>query len=70
VEQKAGRLLLGQADGVACQTMEMYEAFGFSERVLKEAYLGQRDRFLEAGRRRPSQDPPQQQDTRSSAAAG
>ena len=38
VEQKPGRLRLGQADGVACRTMEMFEAFGFSERVLKEAY--------------------------------
>jgi phenol 2-monooxygenase (NADPH) len=37
VEQKPGRLLLGQADGIACRTMEMFEAFGFSERVLKEA---------------------------------
>src|SRR5215813_1936930 len=38
VEQKPGRLLVGQADGVACRTMEMFHAFGFSERVLKEAY--------------------------------
>jgi 2-polyprenyl-6-methoxyphenol hydroxylase-like FAD-dependent oxidoreductase len=38
VDQKSGRLLLGQADGVACRTMEMFEAFGFSERLLKEAY--------------------------------
>ena len=38
VEQKSGRLVLGQADGVACRTMEMFEAFGFSERVMKEAY--------------------------------
>lgn len=38
VEQKSGPLLLGQADGVACRTIEMFEAFGFSERVLKEAY--------------------------------
>src|SRR5262244_4503847 len=37
VEQKPGPLLLGQADGIACRTMEMFEAFGFSERVLKEA---------------------------------
>jgi phenol 2-monooxygenase len=37
-EQKAGRLLVGQADGVACRTMEMFHAYGFSERVLKEAY--------------------------------
>src|SRR5271154_3973796 len=38
VEQRSGRLLLGQADGIACRTIEMFEAFGFSERVLKEAY--------------------------------
>ncbi len=38
VEQKSGPLILGQADGIACRTMEMFEAFGFSERVLKEAY--------------------------------
>ncbi len=37
VEQKPGRMLRGQADGIACRTMEMFEAFGFSERVLKEA---------------------------------
>lgn len=37
VEQKDGPLELGQADGIACRTMEMFEAFGFSERVLKEA---------------------------------
>ncbi len=37
VEQKPGPLLRGQADGIACRTMEMFEAFGFSERVLKEA---------------------------------
>jgi hypothetical protein len=34
VEQKPGRMLLGQADGIACHTMEMFHAFGFSERVL------------------------------------
>jgi phenol 2-monooxygenase len=37
VEQKPGPLQLGQADGIACRTMEMFEAFGFAERVLKEA---------------------------------
>ena len=37
VEQKPGRMLRGQADGIACRTMEMFHAFGFSERVLKEA---------------------------------
>ena len=38
VDQKSGPLLLGQADGIACRTMEMFEAFGFSGRVKKEAY--------------------------------
>jgi phenol 2-monooxygenase (NADPH) len=38
VEQKSGPLQRGQADGIACRTMEMFHAFGFSERVLKEAY--------------------------------
>jgi 2-polyprenyl-6-methoxyphenol hydroxylase-like FAD-dependent oxidoreductase len=30
VEQKDGPLQLGQADGIACRTMEMFEAFGFA----------------------------------------
>jgi phenol 2-monooxygenase len=38
VEQKSGPLQLGQADGIACRTMEMFEAFGFSDRVMKEGY--------------------------------
>ena len=38
VEQKPGPLRLGQADGIACRTVEMFEAFGFSERVLRESY--------------------------------
>jgi phenol 2-monooxygenase (NADPH) len=38
VEQKPGPLQLGQADGIACRTMEMFEAFGFAHQVLKEAY--------------------------------
>ncbi|WP_428670766.1 FAD-binding monooxygenase, partial [Roseibium sp.] len=38
VDQKHGPMKLGQADGVACRTMEMFHAFGFAERVVKEAY--------------------------------
>ena len=37
VEQKSAPLQLGQADGIACRTMEMFAAFGFAERVAKEA---------------------------------
>ena len=45
VEQKAGPLLRGQADGVACRTMETFEAFGFSERLMKEACWINESRF-------------------------
>ncbi|HEX3349109.1 MAG TPA: FAD-dependent monooxygenase, partial [Acetobacteraceae bacterium] len=38
VEQKPGPLQLGQADGIACRTMEMFEAFGFAGHVMREAY--------------------------------
>ena len=38
VEAKPGPLRLGQADGIACRTMEMFQAFGFAHRVLREAY--------------------------------
>ena len=37
VEQKPGPLLRGQADGIACRTMEMFHAYDFAERVMKEA---------------------------------
>lgn len=37
VEAKGGPIQLGQADGIACRTMEMFEAFGFADRVVKEA---------------------------------
>ena len=38
VERKPGPLQLGQADGIACRTMEMFEAFGFAHKVLEESY--------------------------------
>ena len=38
IDQKDGPIKVGQADGIACRTIEMFEAFGFSEKVLKEAY--------------------------------
>ena len=38
VEHKPGPLQLGQADGVACRTVEMFEALGLSERLVAEAY--------------------------------
>lgn len=38
IEQRPGRLLRGQADGIACRTMEMFNAFGFAERVMTEGH--------------------------------
>ena len=38
VERRGGPLELGQADGVACRTVEMFEAFGMSAKLIREAY--------------------------------
>ncbi|MEV1131298.1 FAD-binding monooxygenase [Agromyces sp. NPDC049794] len=37
VERRPGPLELGQADGVACRSVEMFQAFGVADRLLKEA---------------------------------
>ena len=54
VEQKPGRMLRGQADGIACRTMEMFHAFGFSERVLKEACWINETTFWKPDDRQPA----------------
>jgi phenol 2-monooxygenase (NADPH) len=54
VEQKPGRLQLGQADGIACRTTEMFHAFGFSERVLKEACWINETTFWKPDDRQPA----------------
>jgi len=38
VERRDGPLLVGQADGIACRTVEMFEAFGLAEKLVREAY--------------------------------
>ena len=38
IEQKPGPMEKGQADGISCRSMEMFNAFGFAEKVLKEGY--------------------------------
>ena len=50
VEQKAGPLALGQADGIACRTMEMFNAFGFADRVEREAYWVNETTFTDSSR--------------------
>ena len=38
VERVDGPLRVGQADGVACRTVEMFDAFGLSGKLIREAY--------------------------------
>jgi phenol 2-monooxygenase (NADPH) len=38
IDRRDGPLEVGQADGVACRTVEMFEAFGLADRLVKEAY--------------------------------
>ena len=38
MEAKPGPMEKGQADGVSCRSMEMFEAFGFAHSVMREAY--------------------------------
>lgn len=38
IEQKPGPMEKGQADGISCRSMEMFEAFGFAHNVKNEAY--------------------------------
>jgi phenol 2-monooxygenase len=38
IDRRAGPLEVGQADGVACRTVEMFEAFGLAGRLVNEAY--------------------------------
>ena len=38
IDRKDGPLEVGQANGVACRTVEMFEAFGLADRLVNEAY--------------------------------
>ncbi len=38
IERKTGPMQKGQADGVSCRSMEMFQTFGFADRVKREAY--------------------------------
>ena len=53
IEEKPGRLLRGQADGIAVRTVEIFKALGFSERVLKEAYWVNETTFWKPDEARP-----------------
>ncbi|MFM9426636.1 phenol 2-monooxygenase [Variovorax sp. GrIS 2.14] len=38
IERRPAALQVGQADGIACRTVEMFEAFGLGQRLMREAY--------------------------------
>ncbi|KAK5219661.1 hypothetical protein LTR72_008045 [Exophiala xenobiotica] len=38
LERRQGPMTMGQADGVQCRTVEVFESFGISEELLREAY--------------------------------
>ncbi|WP_024355372.1 FAD-dependent monooxygenase [Leucobacter chironomi] len=38
VERRAGRLEVGQADGIQARSVETFQAFGFAEQIIQEAY--------------------------------
>ena len=38
VERRGGRLPIGQADGIQARSVETFQAFGFAERIIAEAY--------------------------------
>ncbi|OMH24969.1 phenol 2-monooxygenase [Tersicoccus phoenicis] len=38
VERREGRLAIGQADGIQARSVETFQAFGFAERIIAEAY--------------------------------
>jgi len=55
VDQKDDRLLVGQADGIACRTMEMFQAYGFADQIIQEAYQVNEAAFWKPDAEKPSQ---------------
>jgi len=54
VERKPEALEKGQADGISCRSMEMFNAFGFAEKVMKQGYWVNETTFW-----RPAPDKPE-----------
>lgn len=38
IERRDGRLVLGQADGIQARSVETFQAFGFAQQIIQEAY--------------------------------
>ncbi len=54
IDQKDDRLLVGQADGIACRTMEMFQAYGFADQIMQEAYQVNEAAFWKPAADQPS----------------
>lgn len=48
VERREGPMEKGQADGISCRSMEMFEAFGFAHTVLEQGYWVNETTFWKA----------------------
>ncbi|MEM6746335.1 MAG: FAD-binding monooxygenase [Pseudomonadota bacterium] len=55
VERKPGPMEKGQADGISCRSMEMFQAFGFAEKVKREAYWVNETTFWNPNPDRPDE---------------
>lgn len=53
-DAKQDRLTVGQADGMACRTLEMFQAYGFANQVIQEAYGVNEVAFWKPDIQRPS----------------
>ncbi|MDP3896257.1 MAG: FAD-binding monooxygenase [Mesorhizobium sp.] len=53
VERKSGPIEKGQADGISCRSMEMFNAFGFAEKVMKQGYRVNETTFWKPDSARP-----------------
>jgi phenol 2-monooxygenase (NADPH) len=53
VERKPGSIEKGQADGISCRSMEMFNAFGFAEKVMKQGYWVNETTFWKPDPERP-----------------
>ncbi|EAQ04254.1 phenol 2-monooxygenase [Pseudooceanicola batsensis HTCC2597] len=49
VERKPGPIERGQADGISCRSMEMFNAFGFADTVMRQGYQVNETTFWKSG---------------------
>ncbi|MCP1200553.1 FAD-dependent monooxygenase [Notoacmeibacter sp. MSK16QG-6] len=53
VERRAGPMEKGQADGISCRSMEMFNAFGFADTVKRQGYQVNETVFWKADAEKP-----------------